>query len=122
MNRPLRRHQRVAVRDLGHALGRVVEVTEMTTGDAGGMRGSTLAKPEILHGARIQLDDGRVVHRWSDELAVEGVAVLSPAARLVWQAMRLGARRVPSTPDVRRYAGGGLVVEVLGDTDERWMR
>ena len=71
-------------------------------------------------GGVVALDDGSHVHRWSWEMELHA-SQLSPRQRLVWEAMRLGARRVPGSPDhARRYAGGGIELTVAQwcDPDE----
>lgn len=90
--------------------GTLIEVEQVD----GGTKGSTFT------GGVVAMDDGTHVHRWSWELVLQS-SQLSPRQRLVWDAMRLGARRVPGSPDhARRYVGGGvdLLVRQWVDEDE----
>ena len=99
----LRKGMRVAVTGMaGRPMGTVTEVTEMSIGD-----NQTAA---FITGAYVVLDDGRTVHRWSDELTAAR-AVLAPVSRLVWHAMRYGAKRVPDST-ARVYEGNGIRLEV----------
>lgn len=109
----LRKGTRVSVPGMyGIPIGTVLEPTEMTVGT--GSHTDT-----VMHGARVLLDDGRIVHRWAEELTVCR-QVLAPVSRLVWHAMRHGARRVPDST-ARVYEGNGIRLEVyrrLSDSDK----
>jgi len=97
----LRKGLRVCIPALdGLNRGTVVEVARLTTG----------VDHNVVHGALVQLDDGRRVHRWEDEIIVAR-QVMSPMAHVLWSAMRLGARRVPDGErNPRVYAAPGVML------------
>jgi len=75
-------------------------------------------KSDRFTGGIVAMDDGTKAHRWSWELLLQ-TSQLSPRQRLVWNAMQLGARRVPGSPDhARRYVGGGVDLTVSEWVDE----
>ena len=86
-------------------------IVEVSTTEGG-------TKSERFTGGLVAMDDGTNTHRWSWELLLQ-TNQLSPRQRLVWDAYRLGARRVPSSPDhARRYVGGGVDMVVCQWVDE----
>jgi hypothetical protein len=89
--------------------GTVVEVARLTTGVG---HHDDDSERNVVHGALVQLDDGRRVHRWQDEIVV-GKQVLSPMAHVLWSAMRIGARRVPDGErNPRIYAAPGVLLVI----------
>ena len=89
--------------------GTVVEVARLTTGVG---HHDDDSERNVVHGALVQLDDGRRVHRWQDEIIV-GKQVLSPMAHVLWSAMRIGARRVPDGErNPRIYAAPGVMLVI----------
>jgi len=102
----LRKGLRVCVPNVpGINRGTVIEVAQLTTGV-----GVHDEDQRVTWGALVQLDDGRRVHRWEDEIIV-GKQVLSPMAHVLWSAMRIGARRVPDdNTNPRIYAAPGVML------------
>ena len=102
----LRKGLRVCIPALaGINRGTVIEVARLTTGV-----GLHDTDHNVVHGALVQLDDGRRVHRWEDEIVV-AKQVMSPMAHVLWSAMRLGARRVPDGErNPRVYAAPGVML------------